>query len=294
VKLPPFSVHRPDSVREASRLMLELGDEAALYCGGTELLLAMKLGLADYAYLVDTKRIPGLHVLGEHDGVLRIGAAVTHYELETSELVRSWCPAMPAMLSQVANIRVRSAGTLGGNLCFADPHSDPATFLMAAGATLQCQLDEQTRTVAVTDFFTGSYETALRDGEVLTAIDIPAQPAGTGLGHVRMKLHERPVVTVAARIGLAGGSVTQAVLVVGSVGVRPVAVGAAGELIGAGRAEFASRAEECSRQAAGECVPADDGECSEEYLRQLVLVHGRQALAAAHRAADGAGPAAAG
>lgn len=288
MKLPPFSVHRPESPGEASRLMLDLGDDASLYCGGTELLLAMKLGLADYAHLVDTKRITSLHILGEHGGMLRIGAAVTHYELETSELVGAWCPAMPGMLSRIANVRVRSAGTLGGNLCFADPHSDPATFLMAAGATLVCQLDEEIREIAVADFFTGPYQTVLRHGELLTAIDIPAQAAGTGLAHVRMKLHERPAVTVAARIGLTRGSVSQAVLVVGSVGIHPVSVPAAGDLLGVEAAEFASRAVECARQAARECVPVDDGDCSTEYLRHLVLVHSGQALEAAHRAAGSA------
>ena len=288
MKLPPFSVHRPESPGDASRLMLDLGDDAALYCGGTELLLAMKLGLADYSHLVDTKRITSLHVLGEHGGMLRIGAAVTHHELETSGLLQAWCPAMPAMLSQVANIRVRSTGTLGGNLCFADPHSDPATFLIAAGATLACQLGEETRSLAVADFFTGPYQTVLRHGELLTAIDIPALAAGTGLAHVRMRLHERPALTVAARIGLTGESVSQAVLVVGSVGIHPLAVAAAGSLIGVETGGFASRAEKCAREAAGECVPLDGGDCSPEYLGHLVQVHCFRALAAAHRAAGGA------
>ena len=65
---------------------------------------------------------------------MRIGAATTHHEIETSAVLRARYPELPAMISQVANLRVRSVGTLGGNLCFADPHSDPASFLMAVGA----------------------------------------------------------------------------------------------------------------------------------------------------------------
>src|SRR5260370_19794888 len=108
MKLPPFSVHRPRSVQEASRLLGELGDDAAAYCGGTELLLAMKLGLAAYAHLVDLKRVDGLRGIATHDGSLRISAATTHHELQSSPEVRACCPAMAAMTSQVANLRVRS------------------------------------------------------------------------------------------------------------------------------------------------------------------------------------------
>src|SRR5258707_4973115 len=118
MKLPPFAVHRPRSVQDASRLLVDLGDDAAAYCGGTELLLAMKLGLANYAHLVDLKRVDGLRGVARHDGSLRIGAATTHHELESSAEVRAWCPPMAAMSSQVANLRVRSAGSIDGNLCF--------------------------------------------------------------------------------------------------------------------------------------------------------------------------------
>src|SRR5215472_17420064 len=111
MKLPPFAVHRPRSVSEASRLLAELGDDAAAYCGGTELLLAMKLGLAGYAHLVDLKRVDGLRGITRHDGSLRIGAGTTHHEIESSPAVRAWCPAMSAMSSRVANVRVGSVGT---------------------------------------------------------------------------------------------------------------------------------------------------------------------------------------
>ena len=288
MKLPPFLIHRPRSVQEASRLLAGLGDDAAAYCGGTELLLAMKLGLATYAHLVDLKRVAGLQGVSRHDGGLRIGAAATHYEIETSAAVRAWCPAMAAMSSRVANIRVRSAGTLGGNLCFADPHSDPLTFLLAAGGAMLCQLGAGTRRVPAADFVTGPYQTVLEPGELLVAVDLPALPAGTGLAHARMKLHERPVVTVAALVGVAGGAVCQARLAVGSVGAVPVLVDA-GSLLGAATADFGDRAGACAERAAAACRPLPDGDCSPEYLRHLVRVHARQALTAAHATAHRAG-----
>jgi aerobic carbon-monoxide dehydrogenase medium subunit len=188
VKLPPFTLHRPGSVGQASRLLADLGDDGAAYCGGTELLLAMKLGLAGYEHLVDPKRVSGLRgIAAGPDGALRIGAATTHHEIETSAALPCRYPEMCAMISRVANLRVRIVGTLGGNLCFADPHSDPASFLMAAGATLECQRGGQVRRIPAAGFLTGLYETALAPGELLTAIELPARPDRTGLSHQRMK-----------------------------------------------------------------------------------------------------------
>jgi carbon-monoxide dehydrogenase medium subunit len=285
VKLAPFTLHRPGSAGQASRLLADLGDDAAAYCGGTELLLAMKLGLASYEHLVDLKRVDGLRGIVTDGGITRIGAAATHHEIETSATLRTRYPEMAAMISQVANLRVRSVGTLGGNLCFADPHSDPAAFLVAAGATLVCQLGDQTRRVPAAGFLTGPYQTALAPGELLTAVELPPRPDRTGLSHLRMKLTERPVVTVTAQITLAPrGDVAQARLIVGSVASVPFPADVT-SLAGASARDFASRAEACAGQAAAGCAPLPGGECSPDYLRHLVFVHTRQALGEAFAAA---------
>src|SRR6266567_328293 len=284
MKLPPFAVHRPGSVGQASRLLADLGDDGAAYCGGTELLLAMKLGLASYEHLVDLKRVDGLRGISADAGLTRIGAATTHHEIETSAALRARYPEMCAMISQVANLRVRSVGTLGGNLCFADPHSDPASFLLAAGATLVCQYGDELRRVPAASFLTGLYETALAPGELLVAIELPPRPPRTGLSHLRMKLAERPVVTVTALVTLRGRAVAQARLIVGSVGSVPFPADAA-SLTGATLADIDSRAEACAGQAAAACTPLPDGEASPDYLRHLVRVHARQALDEAFAAA---------
>ena len=292
MKLAPFTVHRPGSVGQASRLLADLGDDAAAYCGGTELLLAMKLGLASYEHLVDLKRVYGLRGIAADGGITRIGAATTHHEIETSAALRARYPEMSAMISQVANLRVRSVGTLGGNLCFADPHSDPASFLMAVGATLVCQRAEATRRISAAEFLTGLYETALAPGELLVAVELPARPERTGLSHLRMKLTERPVVTVTALVTLAPGTalaaadiaIAQARLIVGSVASIPFAADT-GSLLGAGPADFGARAEACAEAAAAACTPLPDGEASPDYLSHLVRVHARQALGEAFTAA---------
>jgi carbon-monoxide dehydrogenase medium subunit len=303
LKLPPFTLHRPGSVGQASRLLADLGDEGAAYCGGTELLLAMKLGLASYEHLVDLKRVSALRgITGLPSSGVRIGAAATHREIETSPVLRARYPELCAMISQVANVRVRSVGTLGGNLCFADPHSDPASFLLAAGATMICQHGEATRRIPASAFLTGLYETALAPGELLTAVELPARPPRTALSHLRFKLTERPAVTVTAMLTLAaaeaapptvtesaatgsaatgrsgaGPVVAGARLIVGSVGRVPFTADPA-ILVGAAAADFGARAEACAGQAAARCTPRPDGEASAEYLRHLVFIHARQAL----------------
>jgi carbon-monoxide dehydrogenase medium subunit len=291
LKLPPFTLHRPGSIGQASRLLADLGDEGVAYCGGTELLLAMKLGLASYEHLVDLKRVDALRGIaaipagGPARGGVRIGAAATHREIETSATLRASYPELCAMISQVANLRVRSVGTLGGNLCFADPHSDPASFLMAAGATMICQYGEATRRVPAAAFLTGLYETALAPGELLTAVELPARPHRTALSHLRMKLTERPAVTVTAMLTLIATEVAEARLIVGSVGRVPFAADTT-VLAGAPAADFGARAEACAEQAAAGCSPLPDGEASAEYLRHLVFIHARQALRAAFASAS--------
>jgi carbon-monoxide dehydrogenase medium subunit len=202
--------------------MDEHGDSAAYYCGGTELVLLLKLGFAQYDHLVSVRDIPELHGVRAENGTLSIGAATTHRGVERSALVRARCPALAAMERGVANVRVRSAGTLGGNLVFADPHSDPATFLLAVGGTLLLRRAASSRTVPMGEFVRGPYETLLEPGELVTEIHVPVTGPGTGVAHRKLSFHERPAATVTCLVRLEGGTVAEARVAVGSVGVKPV------------------------------------------------------------------------
>ena len=159
--LPPFELHRPGSLEQATELAARYGEDAAFYCGGTELLLLLKLGFASFGHLIDLKRIEELGGIRQENGELVIGAAVTHRTLERSDVIRTTLPAFAEMERRVANLRVREVGTLGGNLCFSDPHSDPATFLLALDAEVVCRRGgEQPRRLPVSEFVVGPYQTA--------------------------------------------------------------------------------------------------------------------------------------
>ena len=272
--LAPFQLHVAGSVAEATGLLGELGDDAVVYAGGTELLLLMKLGFAAYGHLVDIKRIDELHGISVSDGALRIGAAVTHRQLERSPTVLAGWPELARLEGHLANIRVRSVGTLGGNLSFADPHSDPATFLLAADARVVAGAGDARRYIPVAEFTTGPYETVLAPGEVLVAVEIPPVGTGAAMVHHRFAFHERPAATVSCLVRVTDGRITEARVAVGSVGVRPIRVADAGTYIvgqPAGAPDPTTLAR-CGQVAADASEPVTDPNGSDDYKHHLVGV----------------------
>jgi aerobic carbon-monoxide dehydrogenase medium subunit len=280
VTLPAFELHRPGSVAEASELLERLGDEAVLYCGGTELLLVAKLGFTEFTALVDVKGIPELGGLSAN-GELRIGGAVTHREVERSQVVlRDW-PALAQMERHVGNLRVRNTGTIGGNLCFADPHSDPATFLLAVGGEVTLQRGAgPERRLGIDEFVRGPYLTALGPGELLVAVHVPRVGDATRVVHRKISFRERPAITVAVRLDVRDGGVSDARVAVGSVGARPMRPAQAEQLLEG--AEAGSLDLAAIGDAAAEAVdPVADLNGTPDYKRQLVRVLVARTLAEA-------------
>jgi carbon-monoxide dehydrogenase medium subunit len=203
-----------------------------------------------------------------------VGATATHRQLERSPLVRQGWPELAAIEGEVANVRVRSVGTLGGNLCFADPHSDPATWLLVADARLELGLGDARRTMGVGDFLRGPWETALEPGELLVAIEVPPVPTGAAMAHVRFATHERPTATVSCLARVEAGVVAEARVSVGSVGGRPRRVPEAETLM---VGLDALRPDASVLAAAGEAAaaasdPDTDANGSAEYKADLVRV----------------------
>jgi len=273
--LTPFTIHRVATVEEASDTLDRLGEDGVVLCGGTELLLVYKLGFADYSDVVDIKRIEELRGIVAQRDELRIGAATSHREIERSPIVEEHFPALAQMERHVGNVRVRNQGTIGGNVCFADPHSDPATFLIAAGGDISVRRGgAPARRIALEDFVRGPFDTALEPGELAVAVHVPRPRPGSALVHRKMSFQERPAITVAVHLAAEGGAITEARIAIGSVGIRAVrardaeprligldAVAPDGEAVGAA-AEAAVVASE----------PVTDANGSAEYKQQLVRV----------------------
>jgi carbon-monoxide dehydrogenase medium subunit len=239
----------------------------------------MKLGVLRYDHLVDVKRIPELRGIERADGAIRIGAAATHREVETSPAVAAGAPALAALTRDVANVRVRAAGTLAGNLAFAEPHADPPALLVALGARVELAGPAGRRELAVEDFVAGAYETELADDELITAILVPVTPAGRCAAYRKFQVLERPTVGVAAVGAVEDGAWAGGpTVVVGAVDERPVRVPADGLSGAACDDPLALEAVEAAAREAVE--PVDDLSGGAEYKRHLTGVIVRRTLAA--------------
>lgn len=268
--IQPFVYHRPDHLDEALELLEHHGEDAALYMGGTELLLVMKLGLAAPEHLVDGKRLRELQGIGFARDELVIGAGVTHRQLELDPDVRRRLPALAELERHVANVRVRNVGTLGGNLCFAEPHSDPATLLIALGASVDLASRQGERTVPVSDFIAGPLMTNLEPEELLVRIRVPLPPEDAHVAYRRITFRERPVGNVAVV-----SRADQATVVVGAFENTPRRVPEVEAALGEAPDDHGAAV--AAMEAAVE--PHADLDGSEDYKRHLAGVLLRRAVA---------------
>ncbi len=288
--LRPFTLHRPRTAEEACALLARLGEDAAVYAGGTELLLLMKEGLLRPRHLVDVKRIPGLEAGADDDRHLVIGATATHRAVERSPLIRARWPVVAATARHVANVRVRNVGTVGGNLAFADPHSDLATLLLALDATVALASPRGRRELPLADFVRGPWETAREPDELLLAVRLAAAPARHAAAYVKFGVHERPTLGIAVALLLSddGDRVVDARIAIGCVNPRPARAPAAeGRLRGCAVGDLDDAAGAVAELAAASADPADDLYGSADYKHAMVQVFTRRALAAAAARARG-------
>jgi carbon-monoxide dehydrogenase medium subunit len=273
-----FTMHQPKSAAEASEMLSEFGEKGRLYAGGTELLLAMKHDLLRYEHLIDVKTIPGLNKIERQNASLIIGGTVTHRAIERSSVVKESVHVLAEMESQIANVRVRACGTLGGNLCFAEPHSDPATLLVALGAKARVQGKTGARTLSIDQLITGPYETSLAADELLTSVEIPIAAKSQRAAYVKFQLHERPTLSLALVLNLDGENIHNATAVVGSVSPVPAQSEKANALLAGAKAQVAKQLTEAAQALAEAADPVDDLEGSAEYKRHLIGVFLKRAF----------------
>ncbi|MDH3443120.1 MAG: FAD binding domain-containing protein [Deltaproteobacteria bacterium] len=267
-----FRLEEPESVQETAELLGRFGESAKIYAGGTELLLAMKEGLVQYERLINVKKLQGLSELKLENDTISIGALCTHYQLETAALLKERLPALVELERNVANVRVRYSGTIGGNLCFAEPHADPGTLLLALGATLVAQKSSSRREIPAEEFFVDAYETCLEADEVLSEIRIPVPAAKSGIAYLKFGYLERPSVGLAIALKLNGG-ISDARVAVGCAGPAPRRVPEAEAMLKGKSIEEASRNLANAGQAAARTAQAiTDLHGSQDYKEHIIGV----------------------
>ena len=276
-----FRLEEPESVAEVSELLDRFGDNAKIYAGGTELLLAMKEGLVQYERLINVKKL-GLNQISSENGSLKIGALCTHRQLEHSTLLQQHLPALVQLEHNVANVRVRQAGTIGGNLCFAEPHADPGTLLIALGARMVAAKGASKREIAAQDFFVDAFETALAADEVLTEIEVPTPPAARKCAYLKFGYLERPSVGVAVALNLSGSGVSDVRIAVGCAGPAPKRAAEAEALLNGKSKDEASRNLAQAGAIAGKVSEAiSDLHGAQDYKEHIVGVLLKRAFQAA-------------
>ena len=260
--LRPFQVVTPGTVSEASAELERFGDAAKVYAGGSELLLILRQGLVDYDYLVNVKGIPELQELDWDGQAMQIGAAVSHRRLERSKEVGEYLPVLRQAETHVGNVRVRNVGTLGGNLCFGDPHSDPGTVLLLYDTHVKLANKASERVLALEDFFVGLYETALQPDELMVGIRVGPLPQGVAGAYLRMARFERPSLSVAVAAGERDGRLHTLRLAVGCAGPVPMRL-----------RELEARLEGTSLEE-GQRLVQESGEYLQEVLDPVEDLHG--------------------
>jgi carbon-monoxide dehydrogenase medium subunit len=284
--LQPFRLEEPASVAEASALLARHGDSAKIYAGGTELLLVMKEGLLHYERLVNIKQLPDIASVSMTDDAVRIGAAATHRTLERSPLLQAHFPTLARMEAHVANVRVREVGTLGGNLCFAEPHADPGTLLLVYDATVQLARQGSNRTLPLDTFFIDSFEVAVEEDELMTAIDVPKLPAHTAAAYRKFGFLERPSVGLAAAVTATPDGVHDVRVAIGCVGPAPRRMPEVEALLSGKTITEVRTQLETAGDMAGQAADAiTDLHGSADYKAYLVGVLLRHALEEAYEAA---------
>jgi carbon-monoxide dehydrogenase medium subunit len=271
-----FTYLKPDSLKEALAMLSEhKDDECKVICGGQSLLILMRQGMIATDYLIDIKHIKELNYIkfDKKDG-LRIGATATHRAIEKSDVIKKHYPALAELENRVANIQVRNWGTIGGNLAHADPAEDPAPLLLTYNAEIKVASAKGKRTMPLSEFLIGYFETALQKDEIIVEVHVPPQDAKTGAAYQKHTLLENDLGTVsaAACVTLDGnGKCKSAKIALGCAAETAIRIKRAEEVL-IGKAYDEKAFAEAGKIASEDCDPVSDIHGSEAHRREIAGV----------------------
>jgi len=283
-----FEYHAPGTVKDALKLLGKL-DDAKILAGGHSLVPMMKFRLAQPKNIIDLRKVSGLGGIKDAKGVIEVGAMATHWEVESSKVMKAKALVVSETAAVIGDPAVRNKGTIGGSLAHADPAADMPATAIALGFEFVCEGPKGKRTVKVDDWFKGLMTTAIKDTELLTQIRIPVWPAGSGACYMKFPhpASRFAVVGVCAAITVdKNGTCTKAS--VGVTGAGTKAVRAKGVEAGlTGKTLDAATIEAAAQKAADGVDVQADLQGSVEYKSHLCRVFARRALEAALKRARG-------
>lgn len=286
--VPRFDYIAPTTVDEAVALLVKGGRDTRVMAGGTDLLVRIRFRMLFPKRIVSLKRIPGLAAISYHkNSGLTIGATALLAEVATHPQVRRYYPTVAEAAGSTANVQVRNMGTVVGNICNASPSADNAPTLMAMGATVEIAGPEGSRTMTLDQFFKGPGFTALKTGEIVTAIRVPRPPAGTGTAYHSLSQRGKldcSAVGVGTMVVLKGERCTDARMVVGACAPVPMRTHDAERLL-LGKPMTDTLIRKAAQAASEETSPISDVRASAPYRWKMVTVLTIRALTDARKMA---------
>jgi carbon-monoxide dehydrogenase medium subunit len=279
----PIQYERATSVDHALELLGRYGDEAQIIAGGHSLLPMMKLRLVRPEVLVDINDCHDLAYITEDGDALRLGALTRHATLLSSEVIARLAPIITDAEKVIADPVVRNRGTIGGSLCQADPGEDLSTVCNAWSAELVIRGPDGARTLAMSEFHRGPYETAVEPHEILTEIRLPLRPgAGSAYEKVERRVGDWAIAAAGAVVWLRDGVIDDAGIGLTAVGIEGGVATRAQDVV-RGREPDEDLYAEAGKLAAEDCDPVADQRGSAAYKRHLA---GELTVRALRRAVD--------
>ncbi len=267
---PSFEYHAPGSVDDAIALLSQYGDEAKILAGGHSLLPMMKLRFAEPEHLVDLNNIEALKGVCEDGDTIVIGSMTSENEIIASTILQEKCPLLPEAAKQIADPQVRNRGTIGGDIAHGDPGNDHPALMLALNASFTLQGPNGTREIAADDFFLGTFFTALEVDEILIAIRIKAQAAGTGASYKKLKRKTGDYATAAAAavITMSGDTCQSARISLTNLGATALRATEA-EAVLTGQKIDDALIQQAAQKAMAICEPSEDLRGDAEYKTHM-------------------------
>ncbi len=269
-----FEYLAPKTLKEALALLDKYQDDCKVICGGQSLLVLMRQGLVAPPYMVDIKGLNELSYIKDEKDGLKIGATTTHRTIEKSAVIKKKYPVLAKMETRLASIQTRNWGTIGGNVCHADPAGDPAPVCIALGATFTMTSSKGKRSMPAEDFSLDYFETVLEPGELLTEISLPPVPAKTGTAYTKFNVIESDLATVGVAVTVtlgAGDSCQDIRIALGASAPIPLRTKKA-EAVLKGKKITEALLAQAGEAAAAEADPISDIYASDDYRRELIKV----------------------
>ncbi len=269
----------PDSLEAAAASLAEAGDNGKVMAGGHSLLPMMKLRLAQPGVVIDLKRLDSLRRIQVDGGTLRIGALVTHHQVETSSEVKDNCALLAKVAGSIGDPQVRNRGTIGGSVVHGDPAADWPAALLAMGAELTLTSSSGSRSVAAGDFFLGPLTTAIEASEILTGVSVPVAAAGTRAAYrkVKQKASGFAIVGIAVCLRTDGDTCTDIGIGVTGLAGTPFRAGAVEDQL-RGKALTADNITAAAAGVADGVDALDDIHASGEFRAHLARLNTARAI----------------